>query len=238
MSCADRGAAPRETPGVRACQKNPATACAGGDTPRCVTRSTRRVGQGRGCSAADDRWRLVDQLVIRERLDHEDRKVPAARAMAREDAVSHVRAPDAEALALAFFEVTAAHDRPSGVAGEDPAARVNLVVEIRHAREPGEPAEDLHERLQLPRVHVLAVARDVPPVREDEPRARRRVVEHRLRGAGRVVLDAPGHQHREHPVTAALMTSRSFVAPGMTVMRPLNASSLPTLRSRHTPTTS
>ncbi len=40
------------------------------------------------------------------------------------------------------------------------------------------------------------------------------------------------------PATALLITSRSFVAPGMAVMRPLNASSFPTLFSRHTPTTS
>src|SRR6266540_3780734 len=41
-----------------------------------------------------------------------------------------------------------------------------------------------------------------------------------------------------HPATARLMTSGSFVAPGTTVIRPLNLSSFPTLCSRHTPTTS
>ena len=38
----------------------------------------------------------------------------AARAMAREDGVAHVRAPDGEALALALFEVTAAHPLAQG----------------------------------------------------------------------------------------------------------------------------
>jgi hypothetical protein len=41
-----------------------------------------------------------------------------------------------------------------------------------------------------------------------------------------------------HPSTALLMTGRSFLAPGKTVIRPLNPSSLPTLRSRQIPTTS
>jgi hypothetical protein len=38
-----------------------------------------------------------------------------------------------------------------------------------------------------------------------------------------------------HPATARLMTSASFVAPGTTALRPLNALSFPTLCSRHTP---
>jgi len=41
-----------------------------------------------------------------------------------------------------------------------------------------------------------------------------------------------------HPSTAFLITGRSFLAPGKTVIRPLNPSSLPTLRFRQTPTTS
>jgi hypothetical protein len=41
-----------------------------------------------------------------------------------------------------------------------------------------------------------------------------------------------------HPRTARPMTSRSSVSPATTVMRPLNASSFPTLFSRQTPTTS
>ncbi len=40
------------------------------------------------------------------------------------------------------------------------------------------------------------------------------------------------------PATAFRMTSRSFVSPGKTAIRPRNSSSLTTLRSRHTPTTS
>ncbi len=39
------------------------------------------------------------------------------------------------------------------------------------------------------------------------------------------------------PSTARAMTPRSLVAPGITVIRPRNSSSLGTLFSRHTPTT-
>lgn len=41
-----------------------------------------------------------------------------------------------------------------------------------------------------------------------------------------------------HPATARRITSGSFVSPGTTVIRPSNAASFGTLRSRHTPTTS
>ncbi len=41
-------------------------------------------------------------------------EIHAARAMAREDGVAHVRASDEEALALAFVEVTAAHPFAQG----------------------------------------------------------------------------------------------------------------------------
>ncbi len=79
------------------------------------------MGSHRGRPAADDRRRLVDQLVIRERLDHEQRKVHAARQVAREDGIAHVRAPDGEALALAFVEGTARAPTPQG--GDDFALR-------------------------------------------------------------------------------------------------------------------
>ena len=102
-------------------------------------------------------------------------------------------------------------------------------------------AGDLHERFELPRVHVLAVARDVPPAREHQPRPGRRVVEHRLGRSRRVAVDAPRDEHDQHPVAprdrprddlAVVRRSRN------TVMRPVNASSFSTLSSRQTPTTS
>ena len=162
-------------------------------------------------------------------------------SVALEDRVADVPAPHGKTLALALLEVAPAHDGPARVAGEDPVARLNLVVQICEASEAREWAADLHERLELPRVHVLPVAGDVPAAREDETRFRRRVVEHRLgvpveypcTPRGTSTTSTPSH-----PATARLMTWRSFVAPGMTVIRPLNLSSFPTLSSRHTPTTS
>jgi hypothetical protein len=90
--------------------------------------------------------------------------------------------------------------RSARVAGEHAPARLHLVVEVGEASEAREPAADLHERFELPRVHVLAVARDVPPAREHEVRPRSRVVEHRLDRSRRVLVDPPRDQHDEHPV--------------------------------------
>ncbi|MDX6667369.1 MAG: hypothetical protein QOK04_749 [Solirubrobacteraceae bacterium] len=83
---------------------------------------------------------------------------------------------------------------------EHPPARLYLVVEIGEASETRERAEDLHDRLELPRIHVLPVARDVPPTRKHEARARRRVVEHGLGRSRRVSVHASRDQYDEHPV--------------------------------------
>src|SRR4051812_44179482 len=109
-------------------------------------------------------------------------------------------APDGQALTLPLLEIAAAHDGPPGVAGEYPSARLHLVVQVGEASETREWAADIHQRFDLPRVHVLAVAGDVPPAREHEARAPRRVVEHRLGRSSRVTVDASRHQHDEHPV--------------------------------------
>jgi hypothetical protein len=87
-----------------------------------------------GRLAADDRRRLVDDLVVLERLHHEQGEVHAAREIAVEDRVSHVSAPHA------LLEVTAAHDRPPRVAREHPPARLHLVVEVGEADEARERA--------------------------------------------------------------------------------------------------
>src|SRR3954454_3406142 len=151
------------------------------EDPRSLTSSfSGGVGECRGRLAADDGRGLVDELVVLEGLHHEQGEVHAARDVALEDGVAHVSAPHGQALTLALLEVAAAHDGPPRVAGEHPPARLHLVVEVGEASETRERGEDLHDRLELPRIHVLAVARDVPPAREDEARARRRVVEHRL----------------------------------------------------------
>gem|GEM_PF-6359391 len=52
-----------------------------------------------------------------------------------------------------------------------------------------EAPDDVDEHLELPRVEVLDVVRDVPPAREHQP-PRPDVVEHRLRRPGRVPVDA------------------------------------------------
>src|SRR3954471_17849721 len=117
----------------------------------------------RGRLATDDRRRLVDELVVLEGLHHEQGKVHAAREVALEDGIAHVPAPHGQALALALLEIAPAHEGPPGVACEYPPARLHLVVEVREASEARERAADLHERFELPRVHVLAVAGDVPP---------------------------------------------------------------------------
>src|SRR6266508_2963245 len=59
---------------------------------------------------------------------------------------------------------------------------------------------DLHERLELPRIHVLPVAGDVPATREHETRPRRRVVEHCLGRPRGVPVDTARDEHDEHPV--------------------------------------
>src|SRR6266545_2985802 len=159
-----------------------------------------RVRECRGRLAPDDRRGLVDELVILEGLHHEQGKVHAARDVALENGVTHVPAPHGQALALALLEVAAAHDGPPRVAGEHPPARLHLVVEVGEASQTRERAKDLHDRLELPRVHVLAVARDVPPAREHQARARRRMVQHRLGRSRRVPVDASRDQHDEHPV--------------------------------------
>src|SRR6185437_9676404 len=159
-----------------------------------------RVRERRGRLAADDRRGLVDELVVLESLHHEQGKVHAAREVALEDRVAHMPAPHGQALTLALLEVATAHDGPPRVAREHAPARLHLVVEVGEASEPRERATDLHERLELPRIHVLAVEGDVPPAREHEARPRRRVVEHRLGHARRVAVDPSRDQHDEHPV--------------------------------------
>ena len=77
----------------------------------------------------------MDQLVVLQGLYHEPGKVHPAREVALQDGVAHVPAPHRQALALALLEVAPTHDRPPGVAGEYPPARLHLVVEVREANE-------------------------------------------------------------------------------------------------------
>src|SRR6185369_13088515 len=129
-------------------------------------------------------------------------EVDPARDVALENGITHMTAPHGQALTLALLKVAAAHDGPERVAGEDPPGRLHLVVEIGEASETHERAEDLHEGLELQRVHVLAVEGDVPSAREDEARAWRRMVEHRLGRSRRVPVDASRGHHDENPVAS------------------------------------
>src|SRR5581483_517494 len=140
----------------------------------CASSRVRSLGgvrEGRGRLASHDRGRLVNQFVVVESLHHEKGEVDAACDVALKNGITHVPAPHGKALTLALLKVAAAYDGPPRVAGEDPPGRLHLVVEIGKASETRERAEDLHEGLELQRVHVLAVEGDVPSAREDEARA-------------------------------------------------------------------
>src|SRR5919108_4049588 len=80
--------------------------------------------------AADDRRRLVNEFVVRERVHHEKGEVDAAREVALEDWIADVPAPDGQTLALALLEVAPAHDGPERVAAEHAPTRLNLVVQV------------------------------------------------------------------------------------------------------------
>ncbi|WP_240777808.1 hypothetical protein [Nonomuraea basaltis] len=54
-------------------------------------------------------------------------------------------APHGQSLALPFLKTASAYHGPAGVAGEHPAARSHLVVEVDDADEPRCPAGDLDD---------------------------------------------------------------------------------------------
>ena len=124
----------------------------------------------------------MNQFVVLDGLHHEPGEVHASCEVAFEDRVPDVSAPDGQALRLAFLQVAAAHDGPPRVAGEDPLARFYLVVEVDETEESRDPARHLHQRLDLPRVHVLAIARDVVATREHQAGPGTGQGEHRLGG--------------------------------------------------------
>src|SRR5581483_11019844 len=161
-----------------------------------------RVRERRRRLAAHDRGGLVNQFVVVESFHHEEGEVDAARDVALENGITHVPAPHGQALTLALLEVATAYDRPLRVAREDQPRRLHLVVEIGEASETRERAEDLHEGLELERVHDLAVECDVPPAREDEARGWRCIVEHRLGRSRRVPVDASRRHHDENAVAS------------------------------------
>src|SRR5581483_9845188 len=112
----------------------------------------------RRCLAAHNRRGLVNQCIVLDCRDHEQRKIHTAREVALENRVTDVPAPHRKTLALAFFEVASAYDGPARATGKHPPARFHLVVEIREAGEARETAKDGDERLEPPGVEVLAIA--------------------------------------------------------------------------------
>ena len=60
-------------------------------------------------------------------------EVHTARYVTLEDGVADMPAPHRQSLALALFQVTAPHDRPSRGAGKHPPAGFHLVVDVDDA---------------------------------------------------------------------------------------------------------
>ncbi len=157
--------------------------------------------QRRRGATADNGWGFVDERVVLKGLDHEQGEIHAARDVAGKDGIADMPTPHGQTLTLALFEVASAYDRPAGGAFKDPTARFDLVVNIREGDNARDPARDLLLLLQGRRVHVPAIAGDVPTAGKDETRAWRCKVEYRLSGPRRVMLIAPGNQHGENSVT-------------------------------------
>lgn len=78
-------------------------------------------------------------------------------------------------------------------------------------------AEDLHDRFELARVHVPAVAGDVPSAREHQTRPRLGMVEHGLGRSRRIPVDSSRDKYGERPVASrdrALADLRIVRRPG------------------------
>ena len=117
----------------------------------------------------------MDQVVVLERVGHEESEVDAARDVARECRISYVPAPDRQPPALTFLKVTTTDHGPRSVAFKNPP----------------------------PRVDVLPVARDVLPTREDEARVGRSKVEYSLGCARSVPLNTPGNENDKNSVAVS-----------------------------------
>src|SRR5438132_4226186 len=95
--------------------------------------------------AAHNRRGFVDKRVIFESSHHEERKVHAARDVARQDGVANVPTPDWQTLALTFFEVAPSYNRPPRVACKHAPASLHLVIQVDDAAAPSKPADDMRE---------------------------------------------------------------------------------------------
>ncbi|CAM5457334.1 hypothetical protein SHIRM173S_03929 [Streptomyces hirsutus] len=88
----------------------------------------------------------------------------------------------------------------------------------RRTRRPRQDAEDRDERTQFQRIHVLAVACDVPVAGEHQPCSRGCQVEHRLGRLARAAQDPQGT--RTVSTASQPATARSSVGTATTVFRP------------------
>ena len=80
-----------------------------------------RMGQ-RGTSLATyDSRRFPYQLVVGQRLHHEECEVDTSGHVALENGIADMATPNGQPLALPFLEVAASDHGPAGVTLEDPA---------------------------------------------------------------------------------------------------------------------
>ena len=91
------------------------------------------MSKRRGGLAADNGRGLMDELVILESFHHERGKVYSSGHVAFKNGITDVPAPYRQTLALTFFEVASAHDRPLFIAGKHPTACFYLVVNVYSA---------------------------------------------------------------------------------------------------------
>src|SRR4051794_8618087 len=110
----------------------------------------------------------MNQLVVVDGLHHESGEVHAAGAVAGQDRVAHVSAPHRQTLRFTFLQVAATHHGPPCLTGEDPTARVDLVVEVNETDESRQTSHHPDQCLDLPGVDVSAVTGDVLPGGEDQ----------------------------------------------------------------------
>lgn len=149
----------------------------------------------------------MNELVVLERLHHEQGEVDPWRAIAREDRIAHVLTPHREPLALALFEIAATNDRPPRRVLEHPPAGFDLIVNVGEAEQSRDRAEDREERPHRPGVHILPVTGDVPATGKNEARSRLGEIEDGLRRARRELLPAKWNEDDQHAIAAR---DRSF----------------------------
>jgi hypothetical protein len=85
----------------------------------------------------------VNEFVILEGCQHEVGIIHPAGYVAGEDGVADMPAPHWQSLALAFFKIAAPYNSPPGIAGKNPPARFNLIINFHGASKPTKPASDL-----------------------------------------------------------------------------------------------